>query len=236
MPLRSSSTTSRSRCGSTRCATTRRYVVAIEARYQRERSTLLAVLIRALRRFGAPDAMYFDNGATYRGDALVADGLRRGLEIRPFGSRLPASTAVGCCTPTPALAIAQMTPDQAVDQLATIVAGDVELSADDIYEAMAKAEVPDDVADRAYKFTQIAWGRLFLGGLGLTFPPDYFCLNASGDIIESGLLEDEPFFVAAVRQATDRGRSKGFARFAAMSADVSAINSALHAGSKPEVL
>lgn len=129
-----------------------------------------------------------------------------------------------------------MTPDEAVNQLATVVTGDTELSPDAIYEAMSKAGVPDDVADRAYKFTQIAWGRLFLDGLGVTFPPDYFCLNASGDIIESGVLEDEPFFVAATGLATERRHSKGFARFAAMSADVNAINTALHAGSKPENL
>jgi hypothetical protein len=129
-----------------------------------------------------------------------------------------------------------MTPEEAVERLATVLMADSEVCPDDIYDALAKAGVPDDVADRAYKFTQIAWGRVLLGGLGLRFPPDYFCLNASGDIIESGQLEDEPFFVAATAVAADRRRAKGFSRFAAMSADVSAINSALHAGSKPENL
>lgn len=47
-----------------------RYVVAIEARHQEREVDMLAVLVRALRRFGAPDAMYLDNGATYRGETL----------------------------------------------------------------------------------------------------------------------------------------------------------------------
>jgi hypothetical protein len=129
-----------------------------------------------------------------------------------------------------------MTPEQAVNQLAALVVDNTEFSTDDIYEAMGKAGVPDDVADRAYKFTQIAWARVLLGGLGLKFPSDYFCLNASGDIVESGRLEEQPFFVAATHVATEHARSKGFARFASMSADVLAVNDALHAGSKPENL
>ncbi|MBL8605865.1 MAG: hypothetical protein JNL38_01035 [Myxococcales bacterium] len=129
-----------------------------------------------------------------------------------------------------------MTPEQAVDRLAAVLMNDPELSASDIYDALARAGVPDDVADRAYKFTQIAWGRVFLGHLGLRFPPDYFCLNARGDIVESGQLDEEPYFVAATGLAAEHRRSRGFARFAAMSADVNAINDALHAGSKPENL
>lgn len=42
---------------------------------------MLAVLIRALRRFGAPDAMYFDNGATYRGETLSLACARLGTAL-----------------------------------------------------------------------------------------------------------------------------------------------------------
>lgn len=129
-----------------------------------------------------------------------------------------------------------MTPEQAVNQLVAIVVGNPALGADEIYEAMAKAGAPDDVADRAYKLMQIAWGRAFLDGLGLRFPSDYFCLNAAGQIVESGQLEEEPFFTAARHLVTEHRQSEGFAHFAKMSADVNAINAALHAGSKPENL
>lgn len=129
-----------------------------------------------------------------------------------------------------------MKPEEAVERLAAVLTSDADLAADEIYDALAKAGLPDDAADRAYKFTQIAWGRVFLGRLGLKFPPDYFCLNASGDIVEAGRLEEEPYFVAATALAIGPQPPKGFARFAAMSADVNAVNNALHAGSKPENL
>lgn len=58
-----------------------RYVVAIEARHQEREVDMLAVLIRALRRFGAPDALYFDNGATYRGETLSLACARLGTAL-----------------------------------------------------------------------------------------------------------------------------------------------------------
>lgn len=47
-----------------------RYVVALEAHHSEREDDMLALFLRALRRHGAPDALYLDNGATYRGDAL----------------------------------------------------------------------------------------------------------------------------------------------------------------------
>jgi putative transposase len=64
-----------------------RYVVAIEARHQEREVDMLAVLIRALRRFGAPDALYLDNGATYRGETLSLACVRLGTSLvhaRPY--------------------------------------------------------------------------------------------------------------------------------------------------------
>ena len=58
-----------------------RYVVAIEARHQEREVDMLAVLIRALRRFGAPDALYLDNGATYRGETLSLACVRLGTSL-----------------------------------------------------------------------------------------------------------------------------------------------------------
>jgi hypothetical protein len=129
-----------------------------------------------------------------------------------------------------------VTPEAAVSHLAEIIAARAEFTEDDVYAAMAAAGIPDPVADRAYKFTQTAWGRAFLDGLGVQFSSDYLCFNAAGDVIESGQLADQPFFAAAVRLAPQHARSPGFQRFVLMSADVNTVNNALHAGSKQENL
>ncbi len=47
-----------------------RYIVVLEARHSETEMDMLDVLVRALRRHGPPDALYLDNGSTYRGDAL----------------------------------------------------------------------------------------------------------------------------------------------------------------------
>lgn len=127
-----------------------------------------------------------------------------------------------------------MAPEEAVTRLAEIIAAHAEFTEDDIYAAMAEAGVPDPVADRAYKFTQTAWGRGFLDGMGVQFGPDYLCFNAAGEVIESGTLTDQPYYAAAVRLLPQYVRSPGFQLFALMSADVNTVNSMLNAGSKPE--
>lgn len=47
-----------------------RYVIAIEAMAQEREVDMLALLVRAVRRHGPPDALYLDNGSTYRGETL----------------------------------------------------------------------------------------------------------------------------------------------------------------------
>lgn len=47
-----------------------RFVVALEAHHSEREDDMLAIYLAALRRHGAPDALYLDNGATYRGEAL----------------------------------------------------------------------------------------------------------------------------------------------------------------------
>lgn len=129
-----------------------------------------------------------------------------------------------------------MTPDAAVACLAEIVVSRAEFSEHEIYQAMGTAGVPEPIADRAYKFTQIAWGRVFLDGMGVRSPPDFLCFNAEGDVAESGQLAEEPYFVAAMQLAKQHSQSPGFIRLALMSADVNAVNSLLNQGSKPENL
>jgi transposase InsO family protein len=47
-----------------------RYVLALEARAAEREVDMLDLFVRALRKHGAPDALYLDNGATYRGQTL----------------------------------------------------------------------------------------------------------------------------------------------------------------------
>jgi putative transposase len=64
-----------------------RYVVALQARSTEKESDMLELLVGALRRHGAPDALYLDNGATYRGDALRLGCERLGITLlhaRPY--------------------------------------------------------------------------------------------------------------------------------------------------------
>lgn len=85
-----------------------------------------------------------------------------------------------------------MDPQEAVICLGEILVTMPEFSEDGVYEAMVNAGMPPKLADRTYKFTQIAWGRWFLGNnkflddLRITMSPAYMCLNADGNIIELG--------------------------------------------------
>jgi len=64
-----------------------RYVVALEALHQEREIDMLRLTVRALRRHGCPDALYLDNGSTYRGDTLRVACGRLGITLmhaRPY--------------------------------------------------------------------------------------------------------------------------------------------------------
>lgn len=64
-----------------------RYIVALEAHHAEREVDMLGLLVRALRRHGKPDALYLDNGATYRGDTLATACARLGITLvhaRPY--------------------------------------------------------------------------------------------------------------------------------------------------------
>ncbi|HEX7273200.1 MAG TPA: DDE-type integrase/transposase/recombinase [Casimicrobiaceae bacterium] len=64
-----------------------RYVLAIEAMSQEREVDMLALLVRAVRRHGPPDALYLDNGSTYRGQTLALACARMGttlLHAKPY--------------------------------------------------------------------------------------------------------------------------------------------------------
>jgi transposase InsO family protein len=67
-----------------------RYVLALEAHHTEREVDMLGVLVRALRRFGPPDVLYLDNGATYRGETLATACARIGtalLHARPYDAQ-----------------------------------------------------------------------------------------------------------------------------------------------------
>jgi transposase InsO family protein len=64
-----------------------RYVVALEARHTEREADMLDVFLAALRRHGAPDGLYLDNGSTYSGEALRLCCERLGITLvhaRPY--------------------------------------------------------------------------------------------------------------------------------------------------------
>ncbi|MFI4978625.1 MAG: DDE-type integrase/transposase/recombinase, partial [Solirubrobacterales bacterium] len=58
-----------------------RFILAIEARTAEREIDMLALMVRALRRHGAPDALYLDNGSTYRGETLAVACGRLGVAL-----------------------------------------------------------------------------------------------------------------------------------------------------------
>jgi hypothetical protein len=124
----------------------------------------------------------------------------------------------------------------AVGRLAATVGARHEFGEDDLYKTLAAAGVPRSAADRAVKFTQTAWAREILAGMGMQFGTQFFWFDAAGEVVESGTLAADPYYAEAVRLAPRYAASPGFVRFAMMSADLRSVNSALHAGSKPEDL
>lgn len=64
-----------------------RFVVALEAHHTEREADMLELMLAALRRHGAPDGLYLDNGATYRGESLRLFCERLGITLihaRPY--------------------------------------------------------------------------------------------------------------------------------------------------------
>lgn len=58
-----------------------RFVVALEAHHSEREADMFGIFLRALRRHGAPAALYLDNGSTYRGEALRLACERLGVTL-----------------------------------------------------------------------------------------------------------------------------------------------------------
>jgi hypothetical protein len=71
-----------------------------------------------------------------------------------------------------------------------------------------------------------------LEGRGVRLSADYFCFDAAGEVVESGLLAEQPHFVAATALAEQYSCFPGAVRLASMSSDVMAVSNALADGSR----
>jgi transposase InsO family protein len=58
-----------------------RYIIALEAFHHERESEMLTLLVRAVRKHGPADALYLDNGSTYRGQALSLACARMGTTL-----------------------------------------------------------------------------------------------------------------------------------------------------------
>lgn len=58
-----------------------RYILALEAHHQEREIDMLGLFVRAVRKHGPPDALYLDNGSTYRGQTLSLACARMGTAL-----------------------------------------------------------------------------------------------------------------------------------------------------------
>jgi transposase InsO family protein len=58
-----------------------RYVLALAAGYTERESDMLELMVKAVRKHGPPDALYLDNGSTYRGQTLSLACARMGTAL-----------------------------------------------------------------------------------------------------------------------------------------------------------
>jgi hypothetical protein len=131
-----------------------------------------------------------------------------------------------------------MNPSDVIHQLFEVLSRtEPSFSQRQIMEELVSLGVNLRVADRAYKFAQIACGRLFMQGLGVSYTDSFMWFNASGDVVETGKITSEPFFLAAAQRINkDLIRRPSFALFAMMSSDAAAVNDLMNKGSKPSDL
>jgi hypothetical protein len=128
-----------------------------------------------------------------------------------------------------------MTPLDAVQKVAQVLRDSAAEPQNEskVVTALVEAGVQADIAGRAYKFTQIACGRKLLDGMGITFSNEFLCFNRFGDVVESGRLDEESYYRAALEEAVpEKMGGDAFANFAATSAEFDAVNNALNAGSE----
>ncbi len=128
------------------------------------------------------------------------------------------------------------TAETAVGWLAEFAAPRQAFTEAEAYAALADAGVDGSEAARVYGFTQVAWARITLERTGVQFSPEFSCLSAAGEVVDAGLLVDEPHFAAASAIAPKYAGTPGYQVLVRQSADYRTAKNALKRGAKPQDL
>jgi len=126
-----------------------------------------------------------------------------------------------------------MNPEEAVRQLADLLVERPTLDLAEGCQALETCGIPRSLAVRTYHFTQLAWARVLMDGLGVGFSADYLLFDHAGDVVEAGKVDDDPSYAAAWKLAGRFRATPGFQHLVMTAADLKAVNSAILAGSKP---
>ena len=110
---------------------------------------------------------------------------------------------------------------------------------DALREALQREGLSPAETERALEFIPLAFGRNFLGGMGMQFPDTYRRVDARGREVLRKKLVFEPLFMDASMRAPLVLMQQGQDAYTAVvlrSSEVRAVNQALHAGSDPKDL
>jgi hypothetical protein len=111
------------------------------------------------------------------------------------------------------------------------IATSPEATKDELRDRLVAAGYERALVARAIQFVPVAFGRALLDNLGIQFSPNYILLSGEGRLVERGLLESLAVYKTA--QAMTSSRAEAMRAVALRSAEVSAVNAALNAGSDP---
>ena len=126
-----------------------------------------------------------------------------------------------------------------MSEIETAVAAAIRLlaegEADNFIVVLMETEgVTAPVAERAVAFVPLAFGRLLLSGMGITFAEE--CLMAHGESTVTLPLKTIPVYQAALAAAQQSQSAAEFSPVALRSSEVAAVNNALNNGSQPQKL
>lgn len=111
-----------------------------------------------------------------------------------------------------------------------------EFNLDTVRIGLITSRIPGAAIEPIVEFLPLAFGRDLMGAMGVPFPDEYVRVDGEGRERLRAKLADEPWFVESQKLApavmTEMG-SDAFMAVAGRSAELDAVNQALHAGSQP---
>lgn len=108
-----------------------------------------------------------------------------------------------------------------------------EFHLDPVRIALITSYIPGAAIEPILEFMPLAFARDLLGPMGVSFPDEYVRIDGEGNERLRGKLADEPWFTESQKLAPAVMRELGtdaFMAIAQRSAELDAVNQALHAG------